>query len=610
MRLVVVALTLVLLSLLAPSAMAAAPDMRTYAEADVVAVGDEVDLTMTAMSSGNAPTKPTLAASGFRITSTSVMPQQQVMVVNGIRSDKQGLNVTWTLHATQVGTFSLSPTVELDGIRYKSSPVTIRVVPQGTAVPRPQNNPFQNPFGAFGNLFGGGDPFTNPEPDAPPQFPLDPKLALDKARDTVAFVHATIDKSHVVVGEQVTFTIYLYVDTSSREPDFNDAHEATTSDFIRKSLMKDDTNTEDAGFANVGGHVFSVKVLRRAALFPLKTGDLEIGPMKLAMAPRGGARESETLTVNVGEPPMAGRPAGYQSGDVGSFKLTADVSPRTTPRGSVVAVTMTLEGTGNLPSELPLPIQAGVRWLEPEVREKLGPVGANRFGGSRTFEYVVRAEREGDLDLGEIAVPFFDPDTRTYQVARATLGTVHVTPGDGPRDDVVAALPELPPARTSLGGTRAAASHLTDRTWTWPLLGGPPLSFALVAFGSRTVRRAKERAAQRRSSPEALLKEKERQLDLALDSDDAGAIDAASIRFIEAAVVARLGKNLRALTGMALVRELEEAGATDELAVRFRDVLASCEAARFAPDAASSKDARGRADEARAVVRALAKAQR
>ena len=45
-----------------------------------------------------------------------------------------------------------------------------------------------------------------------------------------------------------------------------------------------------------------------------------------------------------------------------------------------------------------------------------------------------------------------------------------------------------------------------------------------------------------------------------------GAVDAASVRLIEAAAIASLGANLRASTGAALVRELTEAGAPEPVA--------------------------------------------
>src|SRR5262249_44101284 len=155
----------------------------------------------------------------------------------------------------------------------------------------------------------------------------DRKLSLEASRAPIAFLHATIDKSRVVVGEQVTLSVLLYIDPREREPDFTDVHEAPAADFVKRSLLDNDSQARYLGAALVAGHVWNMKLVRKSALFPLKAGDLEIGPMQLALTrtPGDAKRESETLKVHVTEPPMAGRPAGYQLGDVGHFELSTEV---------------------------------------------------------------------------------------------------------------------------------------------------------------------------------------------------------------------------------------------------------------------------------------------
>ncbi len=588
-------------------ASAAPPELRLSASTTTVEVGSTVDVTLQVMSTEGAPTQATLSPTpGFSIASSRASPSQQVTIINGVRADRRGMTATWTLRADRIGTFTVGPaTVDIGAVHHRGPGVKLTVVAAGT---RPQAQPPPS------SLFGGPlDPLgffdqgpAMPEP-AMPQVPLDPKLALDRPREAIAFLHAVVDKPSVVVGEQIMLTIYLYIDVNVREPEFGDAHEASTDDFLRKSLMKDETTSEDAGFGAAGGRVYAVKVLRRMALFPLKSGALAIGPMRLAVLPRGGPRESERLSVRVSEPPIAGRPAGYEAGTVGSFLLTADVAPRTTPKGGAVAVTVSLSGSGNLPTELPLPLQAGVQWLQPDVHEKLGPMPGSLFGGARTFSYVVQLDREGDIDLGELALPYFNPATRKFAVTRAALGVIRVTKSTAEAPSVeVARLPELPPTRKTLGATRTPTARISDRRWGWSLLYGPPATFVLAAIGAAAARRSRTRAAERRNSPASALKQRERLLDAALKGDDGGAVDAASVRLIEAAAIASLGANLRASTGAALVRELTEAGAPEPVASEVRELLAACEAARFAPDGNSTSQARERAASARKLAQQLA----
>src|SRR5690606_13416479 len=118
---------------------------------------------------------------------------------------------------------------------------------------------------------------------------------------------------------------------------------------------------------------------------------------------------------------------GYQLGDVGSYSMVASVEPRTVEQGGAVAVTVTLSGTGNVPPSIRMPMQSGIEWLEPDVRESF-EVSGSKLRGSRTFTYLARPKVAGTLDLGEVTLPYWDPDRKSYETARASLGRLHVTP--------------------------------------------------------------------------------------------------------------------------------------------------------------------------------------
>ena len=51
----------------------------------------------------------------------------------------------------------------------------------------------------------------------------------------------------------------------------------------------------------------------------------------------------------------------------------------------------------------------------------------------RNFAFVVRVNKPGDMDLGELALSYWDPDDRVYGTARAPLGKVHVRAVPGKR---------------------------------------------------------------------------------------------------------------------------------------------------------------------------------
>lgn len=597
-------------------ARADGPELRVDVDANIVGVGEIVQLTLRAMSQDAPLSSPQPGATpGFVVVGQNIAPSQSVSIVNGVVTQRQGIVATYSLRATALGTHVVGPpSVLYGGKRVTADSVRISVVPPDKAPPRRPRSPFDfgpSPFDPWKGLFGGADDDDDFRPSQP-AIPTDPKLALERARDDIAFLHATIDKRRAVVGEQVTLTVYLYIDTSEGGSlDFSDVHEATAADFIKRTLAEEDAS-KPIGYATVDGKLWSVRLLRRWALFPLKSGELDIGPMSLSIGRRrrgAGPRTSEPLEVTVSEPPVAGRPPGYMLGDVGSFSLSASVTPRAVAKGGAAAVDVELSGTGNLPSELPVPTQAGVEWLKPQVREKLGAVG-EKFGGTRTFSYVVRMQKEGLIDLGDIAVPFWDPERGRYDVARVSLGSVDVAANPTAPDDDVGApepLANLPKPRGTFAGSPPSRAYVADAPWFWLAVLFPPLGYVLARGGAVVLAKRAARKREQGAAPEAELRERTAEGEAALAAGDAAALDAASSRLLEAAARAHADRNVRGLPAREVADALAEHGIERETAQAFEALLEACQVARFAPGGPSLDGARDRFTRARGLEAAMAK---
>lgn len=593
-------------------------EMNATVDVDTVEVGETLTYIEQVMShNGPTPSDPkTGAIPGFSLVGVSSAPVHMRMSVNGALDDVSGLVTSWTLRAERVGSFVLGPaSITLGSSRRSAGAVRVRVVERGKGGgARPRTRPPVDPFGGpspldpFKSLFDFGDDDRRPE--ATPVQSGDPKLAMEQPRAPVAFLHATLDKPNAVVGEQVTIAVYLYEDPYARQGRPGDVHEATANDFVKRSLMEDESRAVGAGTALVGGKLWNVKLIRKNALFPLKTGHLAIEPMSLTLPQaRVGLRASETLYVDVVEPPIAGRPAGYAVGDVGDMALQATVTPRAMPRDGAIGVVVELRGTGNLPSQLSVPATPGVEWLEPTLRDKLGLVAADRFGGTRTFSYVVRVHKEGAVDLGEVRLPYYDADKRTYAVARATIGIVNVA--SGPARDAGVDAPEvvlagMPKERHVLEGVRAQA-FLAERPLYWAALFGSPLACALVLGAHGLLGRWREKRAEASPSVESVAKTRRAEADEACRGGDDGgkAAMGAIARAIESGALARTGVNLRGAAGDARKTELEDAGVDAAKAKDVVELLRRCEDARFSPDGVDIATARETWASAKAALDAL-----
>ncbi len=129
---------------------------------------------------------------------------------------------------------------------------------------------------------------------------------------------------------------------------------------------------------------------------------------------------------------------------------------------------------------------------------------ADYFGGSRTFQYVVRLHKPGDIDLGDFSLAYWEPQNRVYQIARAPLGTIHVRPGATPSATAEAAndpLPGLPSVRTAREKVGGERRHFDDAPAFWLGLGAMPLCYAVVVAASSTARRVREKRAAKGASP-------------------------------------------------------------------------------------------------------------
>jgi hypothetical protein len=601
------------------------PDVQLSVETDTVGLGDTVRLEMSATSSDAMPSDPRIGATpGFTVRGQSVSPSQTHISINGQRSDRYTLTIDWSLQANRIGTFNVGPPlISVLGTRYQTRTVTLHVVPAGQAphrAPPPQQQPFPffqfSPFDPWRGMIQ-APPDVGQAPAEPEPPSTDPKLALDAPRGQLYFLHATLDKTSAVVGEPIVFSAYEYIDigaAQSLEIDDSEVHDADVADFVKHSLIKDDEQSL-AGYASIGGRTWMVRLVRRWVLFPLRTGDLVVGPMTVGLSrPRsvaGAKRTSETFHVQVSEPPVAGRPPGYSIGDVGRFTMSAQVQPRQTDQGGAVGVHVELTGKGNVPNAIAAPSRPGVEWLTPQVHEQMAPIGKDGYGGTRSFDYVVHLTRSGDVDLGDLTLPYWDPELHRYGVATAKLGTVKVThsasaaPAASSEPDQEA-LPGLPAPRTALEGSPGARRHLDDRLTGWiaGVLAGPACFLATMGVAA-IVRRLAGLWRRRRTSPVADLKERMSAAHAACAAADPRTADAAIVRALEAATIAFAGVNVRGAIGVEVAERLERSGVEGAAAQSVSDLLRECEAARFAPDTVDAAAAKARWKRAQGAIRNL-----
>ena len=582
------------------------PEVSLRTDTEEVEVGDVVNITLSVMidAASPMPGDPQLKLpSGTRMQGPFVSQQTRMVITNGHVTRRSGFDATWQVQPMTAGKLELGPaTFQWNGRRVSAGNgrVVVRAAGSRPSLRGGGRGNRQDPFGGIFPFPFGFDERPAPEPQ------LDPQLSLDAPLDASGFLRMVVDKPRAVVGEQVTLSIYLYIQPRAYQP--LDPHEPSAPDFFQRLLSSGES---DARPVAVGGQRWNVQLLRRVALFPLHAGDLTVGGMSVTLVGpgfhgagmRGGVvRTARPVTVQVVEPPLQGRPVGYALGDVGTYTLSANVEPRTVEAGGSVAVTAVLKGTGNVPSSIRLPERSGVEWLEAESREAIDASGGSIVGG-RSFTYVVKISTPGKVELGELSLPYWDAKRGTYDVAIARLGAVNVTGaapapatsgasgGGAPSRDPFANLAKARP----LAAWAPPAAPWTDARWFWLIVLGGPFSVIGIEGFVKLGRGLGARFTAARSGTAAQVKQALAEARAASKSGDGKRAASAVERAIVLSAQGATGLNIRGLLRDEVRRALVRDGLEDDAALEIEQILRECDAWRFVPGAPPASDPVARA---------------
>lgn len=585
-------------SLVASDARAQAAPSATVvmtASTTTVPVGGTFRLEINVDATGAEAPDPELPdLSAFEVLSRQVFRPMSVRMGWGTSTTvvTSSIRVNFVLRARAEGNVALTPArVRLGAREVRSNPLTIRVVPAGSAPTA--SNPGTPP-----GLPPGMPPGTPPGTGTPP-LASPPVGVLDGAIfDDQAFLRTVVDRSEAYVGEQVTITVYLYIrGRLTSNPAIT--HEPSTDGFWVRDLFGP-THSFEPTEQVVSGMRFLAYPLRRIAAFPLRSGDLEFGAMTLNI-PRGSPidifmgtpqpdleRTGVPITLHVHDLPTEGRPAPSAT-HVGTLSLEATLDRTQVPTGDAVTLTLTANGTGQIDSlDLGSFSVDGVRVLSPQIDGEVSAPG-DRVMGTRRIQWLLVPEREGSFVLPAFRVSVFDPGTETWSIAETTpltliaagnpVGGAVAEPDDGPPPDDAEPIVELGPVRTESALSRHRASIASSTWFPWAVMGMP-----LLLLGVAATRVLGRRSNKAEPSPARGAKEGRKRLDAAAaaaKANDTRGFYAAVTLALRSVVEGKLGEAVGSLTHGQLKKRLVERGMKEDLAKSIGDELESAEYARF-----------------------------
>ncbi|MFI5308725.1 MAG: BatD family protein, partial [Polyangiales bacterium] len=338
------ALAAALWLVLTPTRAAADAHLDVRTDRTSLSLDDTLTLQITVQSQGaDAPQIQIPQLDGFQVVSQQVQRPMQFSFGFGSQAVVQASTIyIFGLQPLRAGTIVIKPVrVEQGGRTQSSAPITITVTSGSTG--QGQGRP--------------GQPQSS-EPNAS-QPDRSAEAAAGGEVDPVAFVRTVVDKPEPYEGEQVTITIYLYL-RERLQTTPNVETEPTTDGLWIQDLLPPGHNLQP-GRQVVGNALYTVYALKRVAGFPLRSGDITIGPMSLVIdtsslfdifAPDRARpnlkRASQPVVLHVKPLPEAARPAGDVA--VGRFTLVTKLDRTQAVTGDAVTLTAIVQGQGNLRS--------------------------------------------------------------------------------------------------------------------------------------------------------------------------------------------------------------------------------------------------------------------
>jgi len=332
--------------------------------------------------------------------------------VNGVRSFNK--SYTYVLMPKSKGTFTIGQaTIEIEGVTYKTSPVKIVV---GDAVANPNPQPRYDPFDPFGMRRR--------------QQEQEPEPTVENPNEGIHLV-AEVQNTSPYVNQPVNVVYKLYVSNNTSVTSFMEKESPKYNDFWSQIEIVDGRQmTVQNG--TYKGQPTRYVVLRKAVLYPQKSGRLELEPLVVELnvqvpyGPRDPwgrqARREVKTSVTTGKKgitvralPEAGKPDDF-SGAVGSFDFSVKPSKTTSTNGESIQLDVKVSGKGNLKLlSLPKPVvPPALEMYDPEHKENV-QVPLTGMTGSVSDVYTLVPNAKGKYPIKAMSFSWFDPASGKYK---------------------------------------------------------------------------------------------------------------------------------------------------------------------------------------------------
>ncbi len=403
------------LLLLAPGAVSAqSASVTASISPDRVGENDQVSLSIAVSGSGNVEQPRLPKISGLKLMSGPSV-SNEFRWVNGQTSTLK--RFTYVFLPEKTGTVDIPAVpVRVAGKTYRTKALRLEIVPGSTSRPSRRSGRART-RSLLEEMWKDDDLFGRVQP---------------RPRGEVLTV-AAVDRKKVFQGQQLTLTYNLLTQVAVSQIEIEDPPRLKGF-WVEEIDLPKNPSPE---IRSVNGKQYSAYVIKKQALFPTTTGNLEIPSTTFAVtvrSSRGGFftlgnqervfRKTGPLSVEVD--PLPQPPAEF-SGAVGEFKLTSALDRNQAKVGEALTLKVAISGVGNLKTiaQFPLPELPSLEIFSSKSTDTL-KIRRGLLQGTKTWEFVLVPQAHGKQVVPALSFSYFLPSAGRYRVAQSSPLEVNV----------------------------------------------------------------------------------------------------------------------------------------------------------------------------------------
>lgn len=562
----------------APSAVAVGQQFRVEYTANARANGISVDL----------------EGKGFEVLyGPSNSTSSSTSIVNGQVTSEVRTTFSYVLLAEKEGTFTLpAATCKADGQTVTSNNLTIKVLPADTQTSQGGGNSASS-SSQSGNAQQGSAKFDK----------NDYHLVLD------------VNKNSAYEGEAIVATLKLYW----RNTQMGNPTDVKLPDFEGFTVQDMDNSTAQATLEHYQGANYQMYPLAKWLLFPSRSGEITIpasslkANVQVVTTRRSGGffdwpmeytqnvevpLQSAPRKINVKTLPGT-KPASYMNA-VGDFKISSELTANKVKANDAVIYRLVIEGVGNVKyTREPSPeFPSDFEVFDPKVDLDTRATAAG-MQGKKVIEYTVIPRHAGTFTIPAIEFGYFDTKSGQFKTLTTQAYTLEVEKGadDGSQSGAAIDFTGANQERLKVLGNDIRYLHQVSAGdldkdeepfygslfyWLFYIL---PFLGALVGaiVGRRQIKLNADIVGKRTRKAGKVAEKRLRAANTALKAND----EANFYEAIHKAMLGYVGDKLRIQLSDLNIDNIQQTlsahKVTDETIATVKDVLETCQFARYAP---------------------------